>query len=211
MSSPPVPLAIDVLGLIGQGFFAARMIVQWIASERARRSIMPSVFWKLSLVGSVLLLIYAGWKSDLGFVLGAAITCFIYARNLWLGAMPGGRGFGASTLTTLVAAAVVVTGAVVWVWYRGHVEQPLVWLLLGLCGQVLWQSRFLLQWLQSERAGAPVVPRSFWLLSLAGSGLLLAYAIHAWDLVFILAYCYGPPIYLRNLWLMKPGRSLSAS
>lgn len=59
------------------------------------------------------------------------------------------------------------------------------WLALGFTGQVAFASRFLVQWIASERARRSVIPRAFWFLSLAGSILLLTYAIHLRDPVFI--------------------------
>ena len=77
------------------------------------------------------------------------------------------------------------------------------WLYLGLIAQAMFTSRFLVQWIASERAGRSVVPIHFWLLSLAGSSLLLAYAIHRLDVVFILGQSGGCVVYIRNLMLLK--------
>lgn len=73
------------------------------------------------------------------------------------------------------------------------------WLILGFIAQALFSARFLVQWLASERAGQSVVPLMFWYLSAAGSTLLLLYAIHRRDPVFILGQAAGIFIYLRNL------------
>jgi lipid-A-disaccharide synthase-like uncharacterized protein len=76
------------------------------------------------------------------------------------------------------------------------------WLIVGLGGQVMYTMRILVQWLASERAGKSVTPRSFWTLSLGGSALLLAYAIHRRDPVFILGQLFGSVVYVRNLVLI---------
>lgn len=81
-----------------------------------------------------------------------------------------------------------------------------MWLIIGFVGQALFASRFLVQWLASERAKRSVVPTAFWYLSLAGSGVLLAYAIHRADPVFIVGQSTGLFIYLRNLHLIRNGR-----
>jgi lipid-A-disaccharide synthase-like uncharacterized protein len=73
-----------VVGLVGQALFAGRFLVQWIASERAGRSIVPGVFWWLSLMGSALLLIYAIARRDPVFVVGQSTGALIYCRNLML-------------------------------------------------------------------------------------------------------------------------------
>lgn len=77
------------------------------------------------------------------------------------------------------------------------------WLIVGFVGQALFASRFILQWLASERAQRSVVPTAFWYFSLAGSSVLLAYAIHRADPVFIVGQSTGLAIYLRNLHLIR--------
>ena len=73
-----------LIGILGQAGFASRFLVQWVASERAGRSIMPSAFWWLSIAGSLLLLLYALHIKAVPIVLGQLPNCFIYARNLHL-------------------------------------------------------------------------------------------------------------------------------
>lgn len=76
------------------------------------------------------------------------------------------------------------------------------WVVIGLAGQMMFTGRFLVQWIQSERQRKSVIPLSFWYLSLAGGLVLLSYAIHRHDPVFILGQSTGVIIYLRNLWLI---------
>jgi lipid-A-disaccharide synthase-like uncharacterized protein len=82
--SSAVGIAWVALGLLGQALFTGRMLVQWIASERIGRSTIPTVFWWLSLGGSVMLVAYFLWRRDLVGVLGQSTGCFIYLRNLRL-------------------------------------------------------------------------------------------------------------------------------
>jgi lipid-A-disaccharide synthase-like uncharacterized protein len=82
-------------------------------------------------------------------------------------------------------------------------SETAIWIAIGLIGQALFSARFILQWLASERAKRSVVPKAFWYFSLAGSAVLLAYAIHRVDPVFILGQSAGFAIYLRNLWLIE--------
>lgn len=72
------------LGFVAQFFFAMRFFVQWIASERARRSVIPVAFWFFSLGGGLLLLVYAIHRRDPVFIAGQGLGLFIYTRNLWL-------------------------------------------------------------------------------------------------------------------------------
>ena len=85
--------------------------------------------------------------------------------------------------------------------------------LLGLLGQVLFFSRFLVQWLASEKTGKSVVPVAFWYLSIGGGGLLLFYAIWRKDPVIILGQLVGLFVYIRNLMLIyrhKPAAAAEA-
>ncbi|HYN41237.1 MAG TPA: lipid-A-disaccharide synthase N-terminal domain-containing protein [Thermoanaerobaculia bacterium] len=72
------------LGLIGQLLFSARFIIQWIASERKKRSVIPVSFWYFSLGGSALLLAYAIYRKDPVFILGQSAGAVVYVRNLRL-------------------------------------------------------------------------------------------------------------------------------
>jgi len=72
------------LGFIAQGLFSARFLVQWIASERAGRSVVPLSFWWLSVAGGGLLLLYALFRRDPVFIVGQAAGLVIYLRNLFL-------------------------------------------------------------------------------------------------------------------------------
>lgn len=79
------------------------------------------------------------------------------------------------------------------------------WIVIGFIGQAFFFGRFFVQWIASERRKQSVIPRSFWYLSLGGGAVLLAYAIHRRDPVFILGQATGFFIYTRNLWFIhKP-------
>ncbi len=73
-----------ILGFAAQGLFTMRFLVQWIASERAGRSVIPLAFWWFSVVGGTLLLAYALYRKDAVFIIGQAFGVFVYLRNLHL-------------------------------------------------------------------------------------------------------------------------------
>ncbi|MBM4381906.1 MAG: lipid-A-disaccharide synthase N-terminal domain-containing protein [Deltaproteobacteria bacterium] len=81
-----------------------------------------------------------------------------------------------------------------------------LWTAIGFLGQGMFFSRFAVQWLVSERRGESHVPVAFWWLSLAGSLVTLAYAIHRGDPVFVLGQAFGWMVYSRNLVLIYRGR-----
>lgn len=72
-----------VIGFIGQLFFSARFLVQWIATEKAKKSTVPFSFWIFSLLGSIALLTYAIYRKDPIFILGQLPNILIYSRNIY--------------------------------------------------------------------------------------------------------------------------------
>ncbi len=82
--SSPAGFLWVTLGFLGQLLFTGRMLVQWLVSERNRRSTVPTAFWWMSLIGATMLLVYFLWRKEPIGVLGQATGWFIYVRNLWL-------------------------------------------------------------------------------------------------------------------------------
>jgi lipid-A-disaccharide synthase-like uncharacterized protein len=72
-----------IIGFIGQGLFSARFIVQWLKSEREKKSVFPIAFWYFSIAGGVTLLAYAIHRRDPVFIVGQLTGLFIYLRNLY--------------------------------------------------------------------------------------------------------------------------------
>lgn len=192
---------LQILGWVGNACFFSRFLVQWALSERARRSLTPAVFWWLSLVGSATLGCYSASEGKYVLLVGYALNGTIYVRNLWMQ-----RRSGTRTLTPGVAAlvALVAIGSLIGAGLyslRTDPEASGMWLLCAGIGQALWSARFVVQWWHSEREGESHFPRSFWWLSLAGNALLLAYALHLGDPIFIAGFIPGPLVQVRNLML----------
>ena len=76
------------------------------------------------------------------------------------------------------------------------------WLIIGFVGQALFGARFIIQWIVSEKKGESTIPLAFWYCSIGGAIVLLAYAIHKQDPVFIVGQSMGSIIYIRNLILI---------
>lgn len=72
-----------VLGFVAQALFSARFFVQWIASERAGRSVVPAAFWWFSIGGGFLLFVYALYRRDPVFIAGQGLGLFVYLRNIY--------------------------------------------------------------------------------------------------------------------------------
>ena len=188
-------------GWLGQACFFSRFFVQWLASERAGRSLVPRSFWWLSLGGTVLMSAYSLGRGSTLLLSGFLVGGVIAARNLVLAhsrARLDARWFA---LMALLFVAGLVWSELV----DGGLDRAgsAGWLVVGVLGQCLWSARFPLQWVLSERAGRSHFPVAFWWLSLAGNCLLLAYALHLGDAVFVLGFLPGPLLQVRNLMLAE--------
>jgi len=71
------------IGLLGQSLFFMRFFVQWLASEKAKQSIIPTAFWYFSMAGGITLLAYAIFRKDPVFIIGQSTGLLIYSRNLY--------------------------------------------------------------------------------------------------------------------------------
>ncbi|MBK6909855.1 MAG: lipid-A-disaccharide synthase N-terminal domain-containing protein [bacterium] len=80
-----------LVGLAGQVLFFMRFIIQWLATERARRTVIPTSFWYFSILGSLVLLTYSFVRKDPVFIAGYLLAMFIYARNLRFALKPDPR------------------------------------------------------------------------------------------------------------------------
>ena len=84
------------------------------------------------------------------------------------------------------------------------------WMIIGFVGQALFGARFIIQWIISEKQGESTMPLAFWYCSIGGSIVLLTYAIHKQDIVFIVGQSLGSIFYIRNLILIDRKRKVLA-
>jgi len=85
------------------------------------------------------------------------------------------------------------------------------WVIIGFVGQFMFTMRFLVQWFESEKVQKSVIPTSFWVFSILGGSIVLAYAVHKEDPVFIVGQAAGLLIYFRNLYFVLRERRLAKS
>ncbi|MBF9237915.1 lipid-A-disaccharide synthase N-terminal domain-containing protein [Hymenobacter sp. BT683] len=206
LSAQQLTLAI---GLTAQLLFSSRIVLQWVQSERARRVLVPALFWQISLVSSFLMIIYGMLRHDPVILAAQLVSYGIYIRNLQLQGewqkLPlwfRAAAFG-FPVVTLVWAAVGNR----YFSLHGVVRHgiPSGVLLLGAVGQTVFLLRFVYQWLHSERQGESVLPLGFWAVSLAGSVLILVYALlrNPLDVVLLLGNGFGTVVYFRNIVLLR--------
>ena len=195
------------IGFFAQILFSGRLILQWVLSEKSKKVLTPSLFWKLSLIASFLLFVYGYLRDDFAIMLGQTLTYFIYIRNLqlqgeWQKAPKWLRIF----LWIFPALLVVYS-------YNNNIydldnlfknEDIPLWLLIwGSLAQVIFTLRFVYQWIHSEKNKESSLPLGFWRMSLVGSLMILFYAIKREDPVLLVGHLMGSFIYLRNIMLSK--------
>lgn len=201
------PIAVYAIGFIAQGFFSARILIQWILSEKAKHVVSPVLYWVCSLIGSILLFSYGWLRDDFSIILGQFISYYIYIWNLnvkgvwhsvplllrWLFMFLPVIAFGMmfSDIPAFVNS------------FLRNDEVPLPLLLFGSAGQIIFTVRFIYQWFYSYRRHKSILPVGFWIISLVGSGIIVAYGIFRLDPVLILGQSVGFIAYSRNIVLYK--------
>ncbi|MEZ6014905.1 MAG: lipid-A-disaccharide synthase N-terminal domain-containing protein [Planctomycetota bacterium] len=190
----------QVLAWIGNACYFSRFLIQWFKSERSGRTEAPRIFWWLSVFGAVLLATYTWLIGEPILMLSYLLVLGIYVRNLSLGR--GASDRKPASLVWTIVIAIAGWGLVVGT-NLSHLKVPVgdqrYWTVVAMLGTAIWSSRFIVQWLTSERRGEAYFPRVFWWLSLAGNSLLLAYVIHLGDTPLIAGYSIGPLVQVRNL------------
>lgn len=200
-----ISTGIQLIGWVGQGAYFGRSMLQWLASERARRSLLPSGFWSLSVAGALFMLVYAAYRNDGVIFLGQAVNLGIYLRNWRLASMATPHTLKLRTLRLLFLAMALALMTAMGV-SLGLDHSP--WMLVGWVGQFIFLTRFPIQWWDAERRGRVELPLLFWQTSLVGSLLLLAYALWRRDPVIAVSQAIGLLTYGRN-WMLFHQRSES--
>lgn len=198
------------IGFLAQILFGLRMIIQWLHAEWSRKPLAPALFWYTSLTASALFLVYGMLRHDVVIVAGQFLSYYIYVRNLQIGGSWIRIDKRARWLFLILPLALSL-------YYGRHPDTTIAALLpadgrysfaivLGGIGQALLNIRFLYQWWVAETTGESVLPVGFWLLSIVGCILLLAYAAYRSDPVLLISQGMGGMMYVRNLTLLRHAR-----
>ena len=195
------------IGGLAQLLFSARTLLQWIISEKNKKVLTPSLFWKLSLIASFLLFIYGYLRNDFAIMLGQVLTYFIYIRNMQLQG-EWKKMHQLVRIFILIFPLIIITFG-----YNNNKRDidnlfnseaiPNWLLILGIVAQIIFTLRFVYQWIYSEKQKKSTLPLGFWILSLIGSGLIFTYALFREDPILIAGHVLGIVTYLRNIMLLK--------
>ena len=195
------------IGFLAQLLFSARTIYQWLSSEKKKTVVAPRFFWQVSLFASFLLFLYGYLRNDFAIMLGQSLTYFIYIRNIQLEKQWQKFPYVVRIFLLIFPLLVVLfyfNNNRIDTYHLFNKEEISTFLLvLGIVSQLLFISRFIYQWVYSERRKASSLPKGFWLISLAGSSLILVYGVLREDPVLIAGHVFGLVVYIRNLKLLK--------
>ncbi|MGN1215606.1 MAG: lipid-A-disaccharide synthase N-terminal domain-containing protein [Candidatus Cryptobacteroides sp.] len=191
------------IGFLAQLFFTARTLIQWLCSEKSRHNESPSGYWIFSVLGSWTMFFYGVLRNDFAIILGQIISYYVYLWNL------GAKGLW-KKIVPVVKAVLVVTPlvAILLLMWNGtdfadkflhNDEVPWGLMIFGSAGQVIFTLRFVYQWLYSRKRHSSELPAGFWVTSLIGSSVIVAYGIFRKDPVLVLGQSFGLVAYIRNL------------
>jgi lipid-A-disaccharide synthase-like uncharacterized protein len=208
------------LGYLSSIAFAGRFLLQWVSSEIHRKSMVTRSFWRLSLVGNVLLLIHAFFQLQFHVCIIQACNAVISWRNLNLMEDRSRQVSFLVVIKTLIAIVGIITCGFLlqgWLSASGKIEwfrlptvslddpTPLVgpiWHAIGFLGLILFSSRFWVQWWLAEKQSTSSLGLVFWWLSISGGLLTLIYFVKIDDPVNIIGPAVGLIPYIRNLMLI---------
>lgn len=197
---------IYIIGLLAQICFSGRLLLQWILSEKAKKVVSPSIFWKLSIIGAYLLFIYGWARNDFSIILGQFISYYIYIWNLNL------KGSWRN-IPMPIRHILILTPVAALIYILLHQQNfigqffnnkdiPLGLIIFGSFGQIVFTLRFVYQWYYSSRKHESVLPMGFWIISLTGSLIIVCYALVRRDPILILGQSTGLIAYSRNIFLL---------
>ena len=198
--------------------FSLRFYIQWLQSEKEKKSVTKPIFWKLSLLGNTLMMLHYLYQAQFPFFALQICNAAIAKRQLTLN-----KEAQEKKITSLLFAfalffilfttlfflrASLIQDFTIEKLFLPNVrfktkEIHLAWHIVGGIGASLFTFRFWIQWLQSEKKQKSFLGKPFWYMSLVGSLITSTYAYYIGDLITLLGYITGMIPYLRNIMLMR--------
>ncbi len=200
------------LGYLAAVVFSVRFLIQWLLSESKGRSVVPRLFWWLSILGNVTLMSHGLIQLQFHVAAIQGINGIISWRNLNLMGKKPIPFKAVIALFILILFSITTFFFLRGTWFRvpTHMFQTdpslsVTWVLhsIGIVGLILFNSRFLLQWWQSENAKNSVLSPTFWWLSIGGGLLSIIYFTAIYDYANLIGPLLGMVPYIRNLMLLR--------
>lgn len=208
------------LGILPALIFAARYLIQWLASEKQGKSIVMPLFWKLSITANLLVVVHSLIQQQFHVCLVQGCSSVIAWRNLNL-MLPAERHVSFTTVVMMLTSAIImVIGffllfsylfSIPLQWFRiPMAPQEQIngfWHFIGFLGLVMFNGRFWVQWLGAERHKQSYLGVEFWWMSVMGSVFCLVYFATIGDYVNTIGPFFGLIPSIRNLILVRRANS----
>nr|MBP7472299.1 lipid-A-disaccharide synthase N-terminal domain-containing protein [Prevotella sp.] len=195
------------IGFLAQFFFSARILIQWLKSEKSHRVVSPNLFWIFSLTGSIFFFMYGYMRHDFSIILGQLLSYYIYIWNLRVKGVWKRLNI---IFTLLISFLPIVTVLFMLSDAEAFVDKflcnelvPTGLLLLGTLGQIIFTLRFVYQYFYSHKRHESIMPIGFWIISIIGASMIVVYGIIRLDPVLILGQSFGFMAYIRNIVIYK--------
>ena len=200
------------IGFLSQILFFGRTIIQWFKSEHEGKVLSPTLFWKISLLASILMLTYGILRNDAAILIGQILVYFIYVRNIQL-------KNDWKPMSIVMRTGILLTPAIILAYlffgteyslatFFKNENNPLLLMIWGIAAQIVFISRFFYQWIYSENRKESILPLGFWMISICGSAMNFIYGVFRLDPVLMAAHSLGMFVYLRNILIHYNKRSL---
>lgn len=208
------------LGYLSSLLFGARIVIQWLSSEVKQKSVVPTVFWKLSLGGNLMLMMHSFIQVQFHVFIIQIGNAVISWRNLNLKKPVEDRVQLKKVIYILVAALTFsslmffIFNDLSFGWFRipnfenKSAISP-IWHAIGFIGLGLFASRFWIQWIEAEKQKTSNLGPLFWWVSLVGDLLILVYFAKIKDPVNLIGPIFGIIPYVRNLILISKKNKIS--
>lgn len=181
-----------LIGLLAQVFYTARILVQWIRSEKSRRIESPLLFWVFSIIGSTLLFVYGWLRHDFSIIFGEFLSFYIYLWNLRTKGLADMLRIPSWLMRALYLIPVVCIAYVANDFpnftrdFLRNEDVPVYALVWGSLGQFIYKMRFVYQWYYSHKRKESLLPLRFWYIAVTGSLMIICYGIFRQDWVLVI-------------------------
>ena len=198
------PVWVYLLGLAGMGIYGTRIVVQWYISEKSRRIESPGIYWIMSSIGAIILYIYGWLRKDFSIIFGESLSYYIYMWNISVMGLYKKVPKFVIVLQSLFPVAIIALIAkdmpsFVSTFLTNESVPPSL-LALGILGQFTYEIRSVYQLVYSIKKKQSLLPLGYWLMSVAGSVMIIVYGVIRHDWVLVLGQ-FAVVFSIRNIML----------
>lgn len=194
-----------IIGLLSQVCYGLRQLVQWLSTERAKKVVSPTGYWAFSLAGCCFMLTYGYLREDIVIIVGQVLSFYVYVLNLdYKGAwrrVPLLVRVPLYLVPLAGIAAIAFNAPELVDRFLHNPEVPLNLMIYGTAAQAVFISRYAYQVVYSVKRHESCLPPVFWMISIVGAAMILAYGIIRLDPILMLGQSVAILIFARNLYI----------